>query len=80
MKNVTVTLDEDVARWARIRAAELDVSVSRMLGEMLREQMRRRVTYETEMRHYLVREHGPINAADSAYPSREELHDRTGLR
>ena len=80
MKNVTLTLDEDVARWARIRAAELDISVSRMLGDLLREQMRRRVTYETEMRQYLVREPKPINAAGLAYPSREALHDRTDLR
>lgn len=80
MKNVTVTLDEDVARWARIRAAELDMSMSRMLGEMLRGQMSRRVTYETEMRQYFVRELRPINAEGSAYPAREELHDRTGLR
>lgn len=80
MKNVTVTLDEDVARWARIRAAELDLSVSRMLGDLLREQMRRQVRYETEMRQYLVRESRPINADGAEYPSREELHDRAGLR
>ena len=35
MKNVTITLDEKVARWARIRAAELNTSVSRLLGGML---------------------------------------------
>jgi hypothetical protein len=37
MKNVTITLDEKVARWARIKAAEKDTSVSRLVGEMLRE-------------------------------------------
>ncbi len=80
MRNVTVTLDEDVARWARIQAAELDVSVSRMLGDLLREQMRRRLTYKTEMQQYLVREPRPINSSGAAYPSREELHDRADLR
>ncbi len=80
MRNVTVTLDEDVARWARIRAAELDVSVSRMLGDLLKEQMRRRLTYQTEMHSYLLREPQPINADGAGYPSREELHDRTDLR
>lgn len=80
MKNVTVTLDEDVARWARIRAAELDTSVSRMLGDLLREQMRRQVTYQTAMRQYLVRESQPINSAGAPYPSRDSLHDRTDLR
>lgn len=80
MKNVTVTLDEDVARWARVRAAELDISVSRMLGDLLREQMAREVTYQTEMRQYLVREARPISTAGTAYPTRDELHDRAGLR
>jgi hypothetical protein len=39
LKNVTITLDEDVARWARIWAAERDTSVSRLVGELLREKM-----------------------------------------
>lgn len=80
MKNVTVTLDADVARWARVRAAELDISVSRMLGDLLREQMAREVTYQTEMRQYLVREARPISTAGTAYPTRDALHDRAGLR
>lgn len=80
MKNVTITLDEEVARWARIRAAELDTSVSRMLGELLREQMARQVTYQTEMQQYLVREARPLSEAGSAYPSRVDLHDRSALR
>lgn len=76
VKNVTITLDEDVARWARIRAAELDTSVSRMLGELLREQMARHVTYQTEMQQYLVREPRPISEPGSLYPKRAELYDR----
>jgi hypothetical protein len=36
MKNVTITIEEDVARWARIRAAEEETSLSRRVGEMLR--------------------------------------------
>lgn len=80
MKNVTITLDDDVARWARIRAAELDTSVSRMLGELLRQQMRRQITYQTERQQYLVREARPLSAAGSVYPSRDDLHDRSGLR
>jgi hypothetical protein len=34
---VTVTLEEDVAQWARIEAARRDTSVSRLLGSMLKE-------------------------------------------
>jgi hypothetical protein len=39
LRNVTVTLEEDVAQWARIEAARQDTSVSRMLGEILKERM-----------------------------------------
>ena len=39
LRNVTVTLEEDVAQWARIEAARRDTSVSRLLGEFLKEKM-----------------------------------------
>ena len=39
LRNVTVTLEEDVARWARMEAAQRDTSVSRLLGELLKERM-----------------------------------------
>jgi hypothetical protein len=34
-----VTLEEEVAQWARIEAARRDTSVSRLLGELLKERM-----------------------------------------
>ena len=37
LRNVTVTLEEDVAQWARIEAARRDTSVSRLLGALLKE-------------------------------------------
>ena len=37
LRNVTVTLEEDVAQWARIEAARRNTSVSRMLGALLKE-------------------------------------------
>jgi hypothetical protein len=37
LRNVTVTLEEEVARWARIEAARLDTSVSQLLGDILKE-------------------------------------------
>jgi hypothetical protein len=54
MKNVTVTLDEDVARWARVWAARQNKSVSRLLGEMLRERMRHEEGYERAMEEDLA--------------------------
>ncbi len=39
LRNVTVTLEEDVAQWARIEAAHRDTSVSRLLGALLKERI-----------------------------------------
>lgn len=80
MKNVTVTLDEKVARWARLRAAELNTSVSRLLGGILAEAMRQERGYEAARRTWLDAEAQPLSAAGRRYPRREELHDRAGLR
>jgi hypothetical protein len=79
MRNVTITLDEETARWARVEAAHRDMSVSRLIGELLREHMRAQATYQDAMRRYLAR--APTVLKDTGrYPIREELHDRAGLR
>lgn len=80
MKNVTITLEEDVARWARIRAAELNTSVSRLLGKMLRERMRGEESYHAAMTQYLSQEPTMLRRPGEKYPDREELYDRPGLR
>jgi plasmid stability protein len=77
MKNVTVTLDEETARWARIEAARRDVSVSSLLREVLREHMGGRESYAGAMERYLARGSRTLGGS---HPSREELHDRAGLR
>jgi hypothetical protein len=65
MKNVTITLEEEVARWARIRAAELDTSMSRLVGEVLKEQMEAEKGYDTARRRYLSRKAAPISSGVS---------------
>jgi hypothetical protein len=39
LRNITITVDEDVARWGWIQAAKEDTGGSRLFGEMLRERM-----------------------------------------
>jgi hypothetical protein len=78
LKNVTITLDEEVARWARIEAAQKETSVSRLLGEILRERMLRNDVYQKAMRRALARK--PFLKSEGRYLSREEAHDRPGLR
>jgi hypothetical protein len=53
VKNVTIVLEENVADWARIEAAKRRTSVSRMVGEMLAEKMRRDEAYEEAMNQFL---------------------------
>jgi hypothetical protein len=76
MKNVTITLDEDVARWARIRAAESETSVSRLVGSMLREKMLDERAYEGAMRQYLSQPATPLKSRREPYPKRQDLHER----
>ena len=76
MKNVTITLDEKVARWARIRAADRETSVSRLVGEMLREKMLEEETYEAAMQQYLAVSPRKLRKTGVKYPRRHELYDR----
>lgn len=80
MKNVTITLDEEVARWARIRAAERETSLSRLVGEMLCEKMHEEENYEKAMRKYLSGSPRMLKKVGAKYPAREELHERRHIR
>jgi plasmid stability protein len=80
MKNITVTVDDDTYRRARVRAAELDTSVSAEVKQFL-EQFARK---ETEFERLLAREKqlrkeiSGISASDRL--SRDELYDRAARR
>lgn len=76
MKNVTITLPEDVVHWAKIWAAKNNTSMSRMLGNLLKEKMDNELQYHRAMNSFLSR--GPVllKTPGGKYPSREDLHDR----
>ena len=76
MKNVTITLREEVARWARIKAAERNTSVSRLLGEILQERMQEEEGYRLAMEQYLAQGPRPLKKEGQRYPRREGLHER----
>jgi hypothetical protein len=78
-KNLTIAVDEDVARWARVWAANRDTSVSRLLGDLLRQRMLDDLRYEDSMRDYLSRRPSAISDG-SPYPTREDVHDRRRVR
>ena len=80
MKNVTITLPDDLARWLRVRAAEDDRSVSRWVTELLAGMRRREDKYDVAMKRYLAMKPVKIDWPDGRRPTREELYDRPGLR
>jgi hypothetical protein len=80
VKNITITLDEQTAAWARRHAAERDMSLSRYVGELLERTMRESGEYRQAMRSYLSRQPARLKKGKARYPRREELYDRRGLR
>ena len=80
MKNITTTVDEDVAHRARVLAARRDTSVSRLLGDLFSQMMKQEECYQTAGRDYLSQKPERMNRQGKPYPSRDELHDRSLLR
>ena len=80
LRNVTITLDEETASWARVEAARRDTSVSKLLGEILRTKMHQEAQYEAARQTYLAQKPGIHRCQDQPLPSREELHDRRAAR
>ena len=80
LKNITITLDEETARWARVEAAHKDTSVSSLVADLLRERMLETRVYEDAMRRYLAQTPALHRSARQRYPSRDELHDRHRIR
>jgi len=79
VKNITVSIDDEVYRRARIKAAEQNSSVSALVGTYLKQL----AGFETEaeikrrrMNEILDRMKGGVGKR----VSREELHDRESLR
>ena len=69
MKNVTVTMEDSVAEWARIEAARRNTSVSRLVGQMLAEKMRHDDAYERAMQEWRKRQRA-YTSDGTPYPLR----------
>lgn len=71
MKNVTVTMEDEVADWARLEAARRNTSVSRLVGELLAEKMRHDDAYERAMHEALKFASIPF---EGRYLTRDEIY------
>jgi hypothetical protein len=69
-----------VAKWARVIIAEQNTSVSRLVGELLREKMITEQNYQIAMRQYLSRAPRMLKAPGDKLSAREELYDRKDHR
>lgn len=75
LKNITITVSEEAARWARRKAADENTSVSKLVGRMLEDKMRQ--TDEYWLAYERWKKIKPIPGIDAAHRmTREEAHER----
>ena len=75
LKNVTVTVEEEALRWARRQAAEKNTSVSKLIGRMLEEEMRRTDSYWKAYERW--KKIKPVPGFDASKRlKRDEIYDR----
>ena len=75
MKNVTITMEDGVAEWARLEAARRDTSVSRLVGDLVAQKMTHDDAYDRAMHEWLGRSRS-WKSDGKRYPSRDAIHDR----
>jgi hypothetical protein len=72
---MTITVEEDVARWARLKAADENTSVSKLVGRMLRDHMIRSPDYKHAFQDWKSVTSIPgVKAAKRL--TRDEAHER----
>lgn len=74
--NITLKLDTELLREARILAAEEDTSISALLAARLEEIVRERKTYDRARKRALSRLREGIQMQWTRPRSRDELHER----
>lgn len=74
--NITLKVDSDLLREARVLAAEEGRSVSALLAERLEAAVRERKAFNRARRRALARLRDGLNLQWSPPASRDELHER----
>ncbi len=76
MKNVTITLEDEVIQWAQGWAAKHNTSVSKLLGNVLKTKMAQEQGYEQSMQQYLSTPAKPLKTESDSYPDRDSQYER----
>ena len=78
-RNLTIQLDDDVIRRAKVVAARHGTSVSALVADLLNRMVERDSRYEEAREVALKNLRSPISRGKRAW-TREELYDRPALR
>ena len=77
LKNVTVTLDTELAHWARKKAAEENISVSKLLARILEREMRASDSYWRAFEEWKKRDRDLGADIDASKRfTRDQAHER----
>lgn len=82
MPNLTITADEETLQRLRVEAATRNISVSRFVGEILKEKFGADDEYERAMADFFSRApylDPPARDDGRSWPKREELYGRPVL-
>jgi predicted DNA-binding protein len=75
-RNVTLKLDAELLKRARVLAAEQGSSISKMLAEKVEEVVREREGYDRARKRALARLRAGMDLGWTRPRSRDELHER----
>ena len=79
-QNITLSLDKDLIRQARQLSARKSTSISKLLSEELGRLVRDHKQYEQAKRRALATMKKGFHMGGRMRATRDELHDRQGLR
>jgi hypothetical protein len=76
VKNITISLPDELAHRAKVFAAENNTSVSRYVGALLAEKLESDTGYRAAMKRWRSRTATHLNSSGRRYPLRDQLYDR----
>ncbi len=76
MKNVTISLPDELAHRAKVFAAEHNTSVSKYVGRLLSERLEAEQGYVMAMDRWQAKKPMLLNEAGVKYPARDSLYER----
>jgi hypothetical protein len=79
-RNLTIQLDETTIRRAKIIAAENGISIGGLVAQQIEHMVAENDRYNTARDEILRHLKKPPFRLGGTHPSRDEIHDRKGLR